>query len=384
MRGFAPVPWADALPTGGPEARSYEAAVEAWRSCWRGVAVNQMVANLYDCRILDESSSQAPITQTRSAVIWQAWVCSPWSAFGPYGFSEASKISHFWSRLGSKAGAMASAAVLAMASPDRCWQVRNFLFSTPIHPPRQDGAGLARHMQSLAEESGVPVLCRGLAESWRAEEIREARSQGLLAVPTRAVWLFDGTRPGFLEHHNTRMDLALARKAQPLRLIEPAVVESWAWERFADLYAQLYLEKHNRLNPAYTATFMKAAAISGLIEFLAFPSEDGKGFQAFVGLFSGAGQSTCPLVGVETKRQKQKGLYRMCCALCFGLAAARAQQLNFSSGAGQFKRLRGGVQSMEYALLAVPSAAVLKRKFWTVLSRSIDRWVTPVLLNEGL
>lgn len=384
MNGFEPVSWEGTLPYGGPVERTYEDSVAAWRSCWQGVDVNQMISNLRDCHIMHESSTHAPMTQTRSAVMRQAWVCSPWTAFGPYGFDEAAKISACWSRLGARAGAIASSLVLSAASPDRCLQVRNFLFSTPIHPPQQHGVDLAAHMRSLAETSGVPVLCRGLAQGWRAAEIRDAKGEGLLAVPTRAVWLFDGARRSFLDRHNTRMDLKLARKAIPLRLIEPGAVESWVWERFADLYAELYLEKHNRLNPAYTATFMKSAAISGLIEFLVFPTMKGTGFDAFVGLFSGAGQSTCPLVGVETRLQKPRGLYRMCCALCFGLAAAREHQLNFSSGAGQFKRLRGGEQSLEYALLAVPEAAMMKRKFWTALSYAVERWVAPVLLKEGL
>ena len=384
MNGFETVPWEAALPCGGPAERTYEDAVAAWHSCWQGVAVDQMIANLHDCQIMSLSSNHGPMTQTRSAVIRQAWICSPWTAFGPYGFDEAAKLPTWWSRLGARAGAIASSAALATAQPDRCWQVRNFLFSTPIHPPTQQGVNLAVHMQSLAEECLVPVLCRGLAQNWRAEEIGDATGKGLLAVPTRVVWLFDGAQRSFLDHHNTRMDLTLARKARPLRLIDPTAVEPWIWERFADLYAQLYLEKHNRLNPAYTAAFMKSAAISGLIEFLVFPSADAAGFDAFVGLFCGAGQSTCPLVGVDTQLQKSRGLYRMCCALCFGFAATRAHQLNFSSGAGQFKRLRGGAQSVEYALLAVPEAAMVKRKFWSVLSHAVERWVVPMLLKEGL
>jgi hypothetical protein len=384
MNGFETVPWEGKLPYGGPAARTYEDAVAAWHSCWQGADVNQMISNLRDCQIIQPSSTQSPTTQTRSGVIRQAWICSPWTAFGPYGFDEAAKIRTGWSRLGARAGSIASSAALAAALPDRCFQVRNFMFSTPIHPPRQQGMDLAIHMQSLAETSGVPVLCRGLAQGWRAEEIRDAKSEGLLAVPTRVVWLFDGARRSFLDRHNTRMDLTLARKARPLRLTDPSAVEPWVWERFADLYAQLYLEKHNRLNPAYTANFMKLAAISGLIEFLVFPSAEGTGFDAFVGLFSGAGQSTCPLVGVETREQKPRGLYRMCCALCFGLAATREHQLNFSSGAGQFKRLRGGEQSVEYALLAVPKSAMMKRRFWTALSHAVERWVVPLLLKEGL
>lgn len=384
MNGFESVPWEATLPYGGPAERTYEDSVAAWRACWQGGDVKQMISNLRDCHITQDSSPQAPTTQTRSAVICQAWICSPWTAFGPYGFVEASKISTCWSRLGARAGAIASSLTLSAALPDRCLQVRNFLFSTPVHPPQQQGVNLAVHMKSLAESSGIPVLCRGLAEGWRAEEIRDAKGEGLLALPTRVVWLFDGVRRSFLDRHNTKMDLKMARKSMPLRLIDPNAVEYWVWERFADLYAQLYLEKHNRLNPAYTATFMKSAAISGLIEFLVFPSAEGKGFDAFVGLFSGAGQSTCPLVGVETRVQKARGLYRMCCALCFGLAAAREHQLNFSSGAGQFKRLRGGVQSLEYALLAVPKSAIMKRKFWRVLSNTVERWVAPLLLKEGL
>lgn len=384
MNGFEPLPWSDALPVGGPAERTYEETVAAWHACWQGADVSGMIANLHDCRILDMEAAQAPLTETRASVIRQAWVASPWTAFGPYAFAEAAKLQRSWPRLGSRGAAVASAAALALARPDRCIQVRNFLFSTPIHPVETNGAGLAHQMQGLAEAARIPVLCRGLANGWRKPEIRDATACGLIAIPTRVVWLYDGGQPGFLERHNTRIDLALARRASPLRLVDPNAVDPWIWDRLADLYSQLYLQKHNRLNPAYTAAFMKASARCGLIEFLVFPSADGKGMEAFVGLFSGAGQSTCPLVGVDVRRQRQAGLYRKCCALCFGLAAARAHRLNFSSGAGRFKRLRGGVPSVEYALLAVPSASHLKRKFWATLSLGIERWVVPMLWKEGL
>lgn len=399
LAGFEPVPWSGNLPGGGPPERAYDDAVAAWRGCWLGLGElgsnpsalgsdtntpTHMVSNLRDCRIISASTGHDPVTETYSPVIRQAWVCSPWTAFGPYGFAEASKIGAFWPRMGSKAGAVASSLVLAMAAPDRCRQVRNFLFSTPIHPARQHGAGLVRDLQVAADEARVPVLCRGLASAWRAEEIRDATAGGLLAIPTRVVWLFDGEHPAFLDRHNTQMDLSLARKSTPLRLVDPDAVAPWIWERLASLYAQLYLEKHNRLNPAYTAVFMRAAATSGLIEFLVFPSGDRQGIDAFVGLFSGERQSTCPLVGVETSRQRQDALYRKCCAVCFGLAAARGHRLNFSSGAGQFKRLRGGVQSVEYALVAVPRAARIKRKFWDALRQIVERRVVPMLLREGL
>lgn len=382
MKGFEIIPWSDGLPGGGPAERSYDSAVECWRACWIGAPVREMIANLHDCHLVD--GPQQPGTQTDAGVVRQAWVCSPWTAFGLYGFAEARKVQDAWSRWGAKAGALTSATVLTMAAPDRCRQVRNFLFSTPIHPESEDGSLLAQETLALADSSGLPVLCRGLAANWRNEEIQDAKAAGLVSVPTRSVWLFDGTNPDYLQRHNTQIDLALARKSVPLRLTDPEEVEPWVWDRLADVYAQLYLVKHNELNPAYTARFLQAAARSGLLEFLVFSSPDGKGIDAFVGLFNGAGQGTCPLVGVDTRWQKERGLYRKCCALCFGLAATRSQKLNFSSGAGHFKRLRGGVQSLEYALLAVPPSDRIKRKFWETLGKAVERWVAPVLIREGL
>lgn len=382
MKGFEPIPWPHGLPGGGPPERSYDTAAACWRACWNDAPITKMISNLHDCRLVD--GPLQPGTQTDSGVVRQAWVCSPWTAFGFYGFAEARKVHDSWARWGAKAGALASAGVLSLAAPDRCRQARNFLFSTPIHPEPQDGSRLAREMQELAESSSVPVLCRGLAANWRKQEIQDGQKAGLLSVPTRAVWLFDGTNPNYLQRHNTRMDLALTRKNVPLRLTDPAAVEPWVWERFADLYAQLYLVKHNELNPAYTSRFMRMAAQSHLLEFLAIRSPDGEGIDGFVGLFNGEGQGTCPLVGVDTRWQKERGLYRMCCALCFGLAATRSQKLNFSSGAGHFKRLRGGEQSLEYALLALPQADIMKRKFWMAISSAINRWVAPILIKEGL
>ncbi len=384
MKGFETVCWEENLPGGGPAHRSYEDAMRAWSACWTGPAIGQMIANLSDCEILPAPTLLTPMTRTRAGALRQAWICSPWSAFGPYGFDEARKLRSAMPRFVSRVIAALASIALQPLAPDRNIQVRSQLFTTPIHPDLQDKHDLAQRMQSLADEHGVPVLCRGFSLGWQGEEIAEAMAQGLIAVPSRVVWLFDGSEPVFLERHNTRMDLALARKNGVRRLMDPDEVEPWVWDRFAELYAKLYLEKHNRLNPVYTAAYMKAAAKSDLVEFLVFPKGDGDDFDAFVGLFSAAGQSTCPLVGVDTQRQKERGLYRMCCALCFGLAAARGDRLNFSSGAGRFKKLRGGRQSLEYALLAIPKALVVKRRTWSLLSAMLERWVTPLLLKDEL
>jgi hypothetical protein len=343
-----------------------------------------MVGNLVDCEILPASGTLAPCTRTRAGAVRQAWICSPWTAFGPYGFDEAAKLRDAASRAAARSAAAFGSLALKPLGPDRNIQVRSQLFTTPIHPDSEDNGELARKMQALAEETRVPVLCRGFALHWQGGQIQAGKEAGLVALPSRVVWLFDGRNPAFLERPNTRIDLALARRHGALRLVDPGRVEPWVWERFAGLYAELYLEKHNRLNPAYTARFMKSAAESGLVEFLVIPDGNDGGFDAFVGLFSASGFSTCPLVGVDIRTQKERGLYRMGCALCFGLAAARGDRLNFSSGAGRFKKLRGGEQSLEYALLAVPDAWVLKLRAWGFLGAALDRWVTPLLVKDEL
>jgi hypothetical protein len=314
----------------------------------------------------------------------QAWICSPWTAFGPYAYEEAAKLRSTVSRWAARSAAASGSLALRLLAPDRNIQVRNPLFTTPIHPDTVDKGELVRSMRSLANEEGVPLLSRGFTRSWQAGEIEAAKAEGLFAIPGRVVWLFDGTKPVFLERHNTRMDLALARRNGVMRLIEPEHVEPRVWDRFAGLYGQLYLEKHNRLNPVYTARFMKSAAESGLLEFLVFPNGRGDEFDAFVGMFSAAGYSTCPLVGVDIRKQKEHGLYRMGCAVCFGLAASRADRLNFSSGAGRFKKLRGGEQSLEYSFLAVPGSSFAKRRAWAFLGAMLERWVAPMMLREEL
>jgi hypothetical protein len=42
-------------------------------------------------------------------------------------------------------------------------------------------------------------------------------------------------------------------------------------------------------------------------------------------------------------------LYRLLMAAVFELAAASGQRINLSAGAAQFKRLRGGIASIEYS-----------------------------------
>ena len=77
---------------------------------------------------------------------------------------------------------------------------------------------------------------------------------------------------------------------------------------------------------------------------------------------------SAPIVGYDTALPIKLGLYRQLTQLCFQETAARRILLNFSSGASQFKRMRGGQPRIEVSMIYVKHLPLSRRIVWGLLS----------------
>lgn len=88
-----------------------------------------------------------------------------------------------------------------------------------------------------------------------------------------------------------------------------------------------------------------------------------------VGWFTSSAVISAPIVGYDTALPQRTGLYRQLTRLCLQEAVERRQVLNFSSGAAEFKRLRGGQPQIEYSLIYIAHLSWGRRLVWTALRR---------------
>ena len=88
------------------------------------------------------------------------------------------------------------------------------------------------------------------------------------------------------------------------------------YPRIAALYAQLYLDKYSRCNPAYRAEFLRAWHRAGLLCLNGFRDAGGE-LVWITGLF-GVGQTlTAQIVGYDLRQPQRLALYRTLTACGF-------------------------------------------------------------------
>jgi hypothetical protein len=234
---------------------------------------------------------------------------------------------------------------LHRAELDQVVILNNWLLSTNLYPAT-DTIDLTAVMASCRSRwPQHAIWFRSLNTIQHADWLARLAAAGFDLIPTRQVYLFrdiDGNK-----HKNLRRDFKLLR-TMPLIQVNHGDFNDADFTRCERLYAQLYLDKYSRLNPQYTAAFMKTWHNAGLLEFTGFRDSSGH-LCAVVGVFGQGPLLTVPIVGYDTTWPQSAGLYRLLMAHVLQMTLERDAELNLSAGAASFKRLRGGQPAIEYS-----------------------------------
>ena len=90
---------------------------------------------------------------------------------------------------------------------------------------------------------------------------------GYRVFVSRQVYFFDGRNPAFLGRSAVKRDLKELRALKDHRIVEHEELQPADAPRIAELYRQLYIDKHSQLNPQYTAGFVSQALRNHWLEF---------------------------------------------------------------------------------------------------------------------
>ncbi|WP_245541127.1 GNAT family N-acetyltransferase [Yoonia vestfoldensis] len=203
--------------------------------------------------------------------------------------------------------------------------------------------------------------------------IETLRAAGFELLPARQIYLFDGAAS---DPHSTNMKRDRRALAQTdLRLVADDGVTDADYARAARLYEMLYIDKYTPLNPRYSALYLRRMHGAGLMRLRGLRAMDGE-LVAVTGLFVNGRTLTQPIVGYDTTRPQQEGLYRMVMAMAQDIALAEGLFFNMSAGAASFKRHRQAVPVIEYTAVY---AAHLPRP-----QRSAVRFMRRVLVRVGI
>jgi hypothetical protein len=194
-----------------------------------------------------------------------------------------------------------------------------------------------------------------------ANLMRELRHLNFVAIPSRVIYEFD-LRLGIQKKHSHLMRDISALKKSGLQCSVLQEISNAQAGKLRDLYQSIYIDKHSALNPQYTSQFFTDMVHSQVMQCLQLHDESGV-IQAFALLYKTGETLTVPALGYN-RALEDRGLYRMLFAAIHQHASSAHLLLNYSSGAGDFKRKRGGTPYLEYTFIRAPMSYRQWQKKW--------------------
>jgi hypothetical protein len=261
--------------------------------------------------------------------------------------------------------------------------------STNLYGPSDTSSLLASARLASARYPQHYLAIRNLTREHHAELIDGLTSQGFVALPARVIYEFKApAQSNFSEgldggaarrpSHLSR-DLKLLTKSG-LLVSRPVTVDAHQAERLRAWYERIYLKKHSQLNAQYTADFFLGVINEGLMELLVL-EQQGE-WLGFALIYRRGNVATVPALGYSELCEPLGG-YRLVFAAIYRQTVGLGLLLNYSSGAGDFKRKRGGVPLMEFTLLKAPKRSHWRKSGLAWIGRRLSHLSLQDLISRG-
>ncbi len=361
----------------GSEANSRLAHLtEARYAYWRGVVGNGSKAYASNLK------TRPGIIQTERG-IWpltvndqrenNSYPCSLYTQYVTYPLAELSLIPDPIQRKVARIGLLGLDGLLGVAKSERVVQWSSWLFSTNLHE-REMGADIpevTRCLISAYPDHAILVKnIHGVEDFGLPQAFEE---NGYELITSRQIYFFDGRKPDFLQKSTVKRDIKALGQLKGYTPVEHEEFGPKDLPRITELYRMLYLDKHSWLNPQYTETFVSRAWRERWLEFRGLRHESGR-LDAVFGCFTSGTTTSTPFIGYDTQLSPEIGFYRHLVSMLLVRLAERRWLLNYSSGAGDFKRRRGGFPVIEYNAIYHAHLPPARRAAYRGLAELANRW----------
>jgi hypothetical protein len=220
---------------------------------------------------------------------------------------------------------------------------------------------------------GHAVLLKNIHAFEDPELPGRLESAGYDLITSRQIYFFDGGKAAFLARSDVKKDLKALKSLREYSMVNHDDFTVNDVPRITELYAKLYLDKHSRLNPQYTGLFVARAWKERLLEFKGLRHESGR-IDAVYACYRAGGVTSTPFIGYDTSLPGEIGFYRLLVGMLLRDVAEGGLLLNYSSGAGEFKRRRGGEPAIECNAVYTRHLPAGRRFVYRVLGGVLNRF----------
>ncbi len=304
------------------------------------------------------------------------WLTSPVVTYGRTLRDEIDRELRGGQALLARLAAHVAEAVLRATGADEVVYVNHLLFSTSLHG-RWPGEDLDEALAALrAAFPDRAIVWRSLNLADHAALLDRMRTTGGRALLSRVVWRLADPARQWAPRTDVKADLRLA-SAHALTVETTQTPTPAEIDRLLALYADIYLAKYSRTNPDYSHAALNAAVAAGALRLAWVRAPSGE-IVAFAGDHACGHELASPLLGHDRTRPQAQGLYRIAMALSVRHALAQGLAVNYSAGAGVFKRNRGATPALEYQMVFDSHLPRRRRLGYALLAKALDA-MTPTL-----
>lgn len=355
-------------------------AVDAWVTAMQQQA---LIANWYaDVQSVTLNGVDLPVALGR-AMPEQTYLVSPQHGYIDYARDELDVLADARTRFWASAGLSIVEPWFRALCLDESVSINARGVSTHLYPrwTETDCAGLT---SQLSQQYPTRALwLRTLHEGYDADLLQQLTQQGWQLWPSRVVYAFDWkTSDQWMKQRNTQSDQKLLLKTALTSLYPKDFNDSHA-DAMANLYQQLYLDKHSRWNAHYTPAYFALAIEHCWLSFYGFADAQGQ-LIAFVGVFEDEQVMTTPMLGYDLSLPQSLGLYRLLMARVLQVGVQAHKCVNLGAGSANFKRMRGGVPSIEWHGFYVAHLPRYRQWAMQVTGQLMRRFLPQFLLNQAV
>lgn len=342
---------------------------------WRGVLEEGSAAFAPNLRtrpgVVTAGGGVWPIT-VNDTIEDNSYPCSLHTQYVRYPRAELALVPTRGQRLAARAGLVVMDALLRIAEADRVVQWSSWLYSTNLHAPTTAAAVGPVTAALAAAFPRHAVLIKNVHEADGTGLPGALALAGYRSITSRQVYLFDGRTKDFAQKSTVKRDLKELGQLRSHHVVEHDAFTEEDVPRVTELYQRLYVEKHSRLNPRYTRRFVSRALRGRWLEFRGLRHVSGR-LDGVSGCFTHGGVTSTPFIGHDTTLPTDLGLYRHLVSMLLQRVAERGQLLNYSSGAGDFKRRRGGRPVIEHNAVHTAHLPKARQAAFRLLGGLVDR-----------
>ena len=310
-----------------------------------------------------------------------SYVCSIYNAMIEYAGGEIHLIQSRWQRTLLKMLLPVAGLFLKRMKINQTIGLNNWLLSTIPVNNRLDIRALEtakNHLLVTRPNHSLSIRCLNAYET--PDLLQHLKDANWLLIPTRQVYLFP-KESNWWKRNNVKNDQRLLRKTA-FKLKSTAFVRE-DFGRIAELYRQLYIDKHSIHNPQFSAEYLWQLHHLKIVQFYAFEDEHAK-MVAVLGIFELYDIITTPILGYDTDLPQSYGLYRILIAQLMKITHEKHQTLNLSSGAAHFKKQRGGEGFIEYSAYYVEHLSWWRRSAHKVLAKLLQTFAPAIFHSNQI